>query len=168
MVSVSVFAVVMVLCMGTVVTIMEANRKSQTLRAVMDNLNFAMESMTRNIRFGYNYHCGAIDTGLPADCNAGDTTLYITDSNGVRTKYSVLTGGIVETVGAAANKVTSPDITVQSLTFRVYGSSLYSGGADRVQPKVVIVVRGYSGLKPSSKTSFTLETTVSQRKFDFQ
>ena len=171
MVSISVFTIVMVISMGTIVTVMDANRKSQTLRAVMDNLNSAMEGMTRNIRFGSNYNCVSADTAqFVSDCvdnSVGLGSIFITDSNGVRTKYYLSNGRIYKTVGGLDYPVTSPDITVLSLVFRVYGSSLYSSN-DKIQPKVIIVVSGFSGAKPSIRTSFTLETTVSQRKLDFQ
>lgn len=173
MVSVSIFTMVMVISMGTIITVMDANRKSQTLRAVLDNLNFAMEGMTRNIRFGYDYNCGGVgNTSLASDCldnSVGANSIYITDSNGVRTAYSSSLGRIIKTIGGVDYPVTSPDITIQSLVFRVYGSYPYMGGAtnDRIQPKVIIVVKGYSGVKPSIQTSFTLETVVSQRKLDF-
>ena len=39
MVSVSLFAIVMVISMGSVVSVFDANKKSQSLRTVMDNLN---------------------------------------------------------------------------------------------------------------------------------
>lgn len=174
MVSISVFTIVMVISMGTIVTVMDANRKSQTLRSVMDNLNSAMEIMTRNIRFGYDYHCSlAGNTTLPLDCpdnNLGSNAFVMTDPNGIRTTYSLSNSRLIKTVGGTDYPITSPDITIQTLTFRVYGSNPSSGGAinDFIQPRVTIVVKGYSGVKPSSKTSFTLETTVSQRKFDFQ
>ena len=59
MVSVSIFAIVMFISLGSILSILDANQKSKTLRSVMDNLNSAMESMTRTVRFGINYHCGS-------------------------------------------------------------------------------------------------------------
>ena len=55
MVAVSIFSLIMVISMGSILSVFDANKKSQTLRTVMDNMNFTLEGMTRTIRFGRNY-----------------------------------------------------------------------------------------------------------------
>src|SRR3989344_3612671 len=71
MTSVSIFIIVMTISMGAVLGIFNANEKVGTLKAVMDNLNFAVETMSREIRFGSRYHCGAGSVTLPANCSGG-------------------------------------------------------------------------------------------------
>ena len=180
MVSMTIFAVVMVICMGSIVSVLDANQKSQTLRAVMDNMNFTLESMTRTIRFGENYHCSD-NVGSPyptydqpLDCPNSSlgvnpsSTLYLKTSNGDAVEYSLSGGKIIKTQNGVASKITSDDVTVTNLTFYVRGSYAYNSGNDVYQPRVIIVVKGYSGLVQTTKTEFVLETTASQRKFDFQ
>lgn len=58
MVSVSIFSVVMLIVIGALITLNNANQKAQAIRAVVDNLNFAMEDVTRNVRTGGGYKCG--------------------------------------------------------------------------------------------------------------
>ena len=58
MVSIALFAIVMVMSMGAILSIVAANKKAQALNSVMTNLNFAVDSMSRDIKTGYNYHCG--------------------------------------------------------------------------------------------------------------
>ncbi|MBI4155890.1 MAG: prepilin-type N-terminal cleavage/methylation domain-containing protein [Candidatus Zambryskibacteria bacterium] len=173
MVAVSIFSVVMVLSTGSILSVLDANRKSQTLRAVMDNLNSTMESMTRSIRFGQNYHCGpggAVPITTPQDCgnnNPSDTMAVL--FNGLTTTYRLNSGRIEKSTNSADYyPITSPDVTITNLAFRVFGSAPYSNGVNLLQPQVIIVVSGFAGLKPTSQTTFTLETTVSQRLFDFQ
>ncbi len=186
MVSISLFAVIMTISMGSIIGVFDTNKKSQSLRAVMDNLNFTLEVMTRTIRFGTNYHCNA-DVGTPTatrDCSISDTvtlngstsqfvssSLAITNSEGVLVVYRLSGGRISRTVGSEpAYFLTSPDVTITNLSFRVIGTDKFSVNQDISQPQVIITVGGYAGssIKPSSQSSFTLQTSVSQRLFDSQ
>ena len=171
MVAMSVFIVVMFISMGAILSIFNANQKSKTLRSVMDNLNFAMEGMTRTIHFGTNYHCGTITpTTSPRDCgDPGDSTLTVKAVDNSQVTYSLVGTRVARSINGGANLfLTSPDATITTLAFRVYGSPAYSGGADQFQPRAIIVISGYVGLKAGTKSSFSLETTISQRVLDFQ
>ncbi len=168
-VAVSIFTIIMVISMGSILAVFDANKKSQNLRSVMDNLNFATEAMTRTIRFGTNYHCD-INTGVitsPRDCVAGADSISVLDSTGAQVTYKLSQGVIVRSVAGIDTKVTSSDLNIQTLAFRVFGSSPYSGG-DTQQPEVVLDIAGYVGAKQTTKSSFSLQTTVSQRVFDSQ
>jgi len=172
MVAISIFSIVMVVSLGSILSVLDANKKSQTLRSVMDNLNFSLESMTRDIRFGENYHCSTGGTiTLPLDCASGNSTLNLKVTDGSQIVYKlvgdgVTSGRIVKTFGGTDYNVTSSDVVIQDLKFRVLGSLAYSNG-DLSQPKVIIIIKGYVGSKPTTRSSFILETTVSQRKLDF-
>ena len=178
MVSVSIFMIVMTISMGTIVTIVDANRKSQTLRTVMDNLNFTIEAMTRTIRFGTNYHCDVADTTPPItspnDCASGASSIVVRASNGDIVTYKLDNGQIKRDVDSLIGTdssdyaLTSSDVFIATTTFRVIGSYEYSGGENVLQPQVIITIGGYSGSKPTSRSSFLLQTTVSQRVFDSQ
>jgi len=166
MVSVSIFSLVMVISMGSILTVLDANRKSQNNRAVMDNLNSSLEGMTRQIRFGINYHCGT--TGVlsqPQDCSNGGNSLTLLSQTGVLVTFSLSGGRIVRNDGGINYYVTSPDIIVENLTFWVFGSSPYSGNLN--QPRVIVLIRGYSGSDSDTRSSFSLQTTISQRQIDF-
>ena len=170
MVAVSIFSLIMVISMGSILSVFDANKKSQTLRTVMDNMNFTLEGMTRTIRFGRNYHCGSGgDTTQPYDCPSGANSITLQAVNGSQIRYRLNGGRIGRTINNGTEYfVTSPDITIQSLAFRVFGSLLYNNGSDLLQPQVIITVKGFAGTKPSTQSSFSLETTVSQRRFDVQ
>lgn len=169
MASVSVFAIVMVISMGSIITIFDANKKTQTLRVVMDNLNFSIESMTRTIRFGTRYHCDVTQgiTSEPRDCIAGASSIMVLDSGGRSVSYRLTSNRITRSInGSPEYYITSSDVNITNLTFRVIGSTSYSTGSDTFQPQVIITISGFSGTKPTSRSSFTLQTTVSQRQFD--
>ena len=169
MVSVSIFIMVMVIVMGSILSVLNANQKSQSLRSVMDNVDSTMDDMTRTIRFGTEYHCGS--NGLltaPQDCGTGGTSLTVKASDGSEVTYALVSGGIARSINGAPNYlVTSPDVTITNLTFRVFGSASFLSG-DYYQPQVIIVVSGYAGSKALTQSTFTIETTVSQRQLDFQ
>ncbi len=169
MVAVTVFSVVMVMSMGSIIGVFDANYKSKNLRSVMDNLNLTLESMTRTIRFGTNYHCGTTTpTTTPLDCGGtGNSNLTVRAQGGSQVTYSLSGGRIMRNISGNSYAMTSPDVTITALTFRVYGSAPYSGGANLLQPQVIILVSGYVGSKVSTRSTFTLQTTISQRILDF-
>ncbi len=168
MVAVSVFVTVMVIFSASILAVFDANLKSKNLRSVMDNLNLSMESMTRTIRFGTNYHCGnSGNLSQPNDCSSGSSSLTVLSPTGAQTTFALSSGRITRTIGGVTSNITSSDVTISTLSFRVYGSPAFP---DLFQPQVIIVVKGSVGSnsKANDKGNFSLETTVSQRSFDLQ
>ena len=175
MVAISIFSLVMVISMGAILSVLDANHKSQTLRAVMDNLNSTMESMTRSVRFGQHYHCtpsdlsGSTDLSAPQDCSSGGHSLTVLDYTNHLVTYSLSNGQISRSLDLGTPiLLTSPDVTIQNLSFYVLGSCPTTGGlcSDTTQARVVMVIRGIVNGQNSASSSFTIETTVSQRKLD--
>lgn len=170
MVSLSVFIIIMTVSLGSILSILNSSEKSQTKKTAMDNLNFALESMSRTIRFGTNFYCGTTASAPPNppevnDCAAGGTSFSVRDSNGALIVYSLSGGKIMKSVNnGTANAVTSGEITITRLTFYVFGSSLWP--ADLIQPRVIMSLSGTVGTKTATRSTFNLETTVSQRKLD--
>lgn len=177
-VAVGIFSLVMFISMGAITSVVSANRKSASLRSVMDNLNFTIEGMTRSIRFGTNYHCDNVNytnTNQPVDCPAGASSMTVLDSSGNLISYSIVNGQIMKSVNnGSASSLNSPDTNIQSMSFRVFNSCPYTIGSsgcsvsDLAQPKVIIVIKGTVTSGPSVSSTFILQTTVSQRNFDFQ
>ncbi len=175
MVASSLFLSVMLIVSGAVLSVFDSNQKSKNLRSVMDNFNLTMENMTRTIRFGTNYHCGLpVGASSSLDCGTPSTTLTVTDSNGVQVTYSTTTTATKisrQLNSGAVSYITSPDVTITNLKFWVLGSDTYCvsscASKNTSQPRVIILVSGYVGIKPTTRSSFTLQTTVSQRVFDF-
>src|SRR3989344_8318173 len=75
-VSIALFAVVMTVAVGALLSLTGANKKAQALQSVMNNLNISVDSMVRNIRMGREYNCGG-GSGT-ADCSTGGTELIFT------------------------------------------------------------------------------------------
>ncbi len=172
MVSVSIFSIVMLVATGSVFSIVEANKKTHSLKSVMTNLNFALESMARDMRVGLKYSCNGV-----GDCAAGGTSFIykanrsvdgngsydVSDSND-RIEYTLSAGHLMKRIygaGASAYAITADEITISSLKFYSTGTA----ASDGKQPKVVMTIRGYAGVG-KTRSDFNIQTTVSQRSID--
>lgn len=176
-VAVGLFAVVMLISVSTLLSLVNANRKAQSLQSVINNLNVAVDGMVRAVRMGSAYHCGSAGNyNTPTDCALGDTFLafqpfhsgatavspwlywYAQDENGVGRLYKSESGSISDGVA-----VTSPDVAIESVRFYVIGSTR----GDNVQPKVLVVIKGTAGaglLK--TRSTFHVQATAVQRVLD--
>jgi len=176
MTAMAIFSVVVVISMGSILAVFDLNRKSESVKSAMDNLNLAIESMAREMRFGSMYSCSpTLPTTLPPplqDCADIDGEESIAFRNTDRTRtivYRKFGSGIQKSLDAGATfaPVTSPEITINDLKFYVLGTSTYGSG-DREQPRIIIKIRGIAGTKSNSQTDFTMQTMVSQRQLDNQ
>jgi type II secretory pathway pseudopilin PulG len=166
--SIGLFMVVMTIGMGSILGIFNAYKKTQALKTVMDNLNFALESMSREIRFGTNYHCGSGGGNLtnPLNCPSGDTQISFLSSDNLQIVYR-LTGSQIEKSingGTTYVAVTAPEINIQRLNFYVFGAG--NAAVNTLQPKAIITVRGKAGTKVGFDSTFSVQTMVSQRILD--
>ena len=82
-VAVALFAVVMLVSVGALLSLTAANRKAQALQSVINNLNVALDGMVRSIRMGSDYHCGGGTYALPQDCAVGGTALAFEAFGGI-------------------------------------------------------------------------------------
>ena len=166
-VSVALFAVVMTASVGTLLALVSANQKAQSLKSVINNLHFALDSMARTIRTGQLYFCAdSVSETVPsgtADCALGGRTLTLTDDHGVRLAYRYEEGRIERRVGSEGFAgLTAPEVVIDDMQFYVTGSTV----GDTVQPTVTISIRGHAGAKPTTDSSFNVQTTVTQRVLD--
>lgn len=174
LVAVALFTVVMLVSTATLLALVGANRKSQALQSVMNNLNISLEGMVRSIRMGSTYHCGGAPYTEPQDCEAGtafafkafegDTWIYWfgEDENGIGRIYKSETGNSSE--GFA---ITSPGVEIDSLKFYVIGTARGSADSANVQPKVVIVIKGTARSRDDrTRTTFNVQATAVQRVLD--
>lgn len=169
LVAISLFTVIAFFSLGALLSIYDANKKSQTSKTVVDNLNLAVENMTRTIRFGSSYHCtNTGDLSAPRDCNGNPPTdnFIAVTFNGTLIAYR-LNGTAIQRSdnpngGESTYKnITSDDTTIEYLRFYVLGSMNPLN-----QPYVVAVIKGYVGSKPTTRTTFSIQTLMSQRTLD--
>jgi prepilin-type N-terminal cleavage/methylation domain-containing protein len=164
LIAVSLFVVVATISIGAILSVFDANRKAQSSKTVVDNLDLSVENMARAVRFGSSYYCG-ISSNISAvnDCSTGGDAVSVT-FNGNRIIYKLNGTAIQKSEDGGSNYtgITSSDTVIQYLKFYVFGTNV----SDTNQPYVVVVIKGYVGSKPTTQTVFSIETLMSQRTLD--
>jgi prepilin-type N-terminal cleavage/methylation domain-containing protein len=173
-----IFTMVAVVSMGALLTTFDSAKNARALRFAMDNVNFAVESMTRSIRMGTNYVCVRGEEGIrmvenpdeTADCENGGTFIAFipqkTEEKGLRVGYKQTTreDGTLTlqrcSGGDECVDIVAPDVNIEELNFVVKGSS----PTDQRQASVYITIKGNVMVK-GEPTSFSIQTMASQRNF---
>lgn len=182
MVSVTIFIIVMTISLGAMLSISSADRKAESVKTIMNNLNFALDSMTRTVRTGYGYGCPTVGT----DCNTGSggSQIVVTSASGQVVSYCLGLSGatscnttapttqcptgstcsILRRYGVSGNfvQMTAPEVRIANLSFYVLGST----AGDTTQPRVVITLDGVVNTGDSTPTAFQIQTTATQRLYD--
>lgn len=191
LVSTAVFTIVMVIALGALLSLSEANRKADILNSSVNNLSFALDSMSRSLRTGTNYHCtsGGVDLDDPLDCGAGgpsgttpgtyiaflsadkEKIAYCYDATAKVVKRQVIPAGSSSSLSTSCSSssflpLTMPEVTVTNLSFYVTGAETKNSTGNTVQPKVTILLNAYVSVKATQKSLFNLQTTVTQRIYD--
>ena len=167
------FAVVMLVSVAALLSLVNANRKTQALHSVMNNLNIALDSVVRSIRMGTTYHCGEGSYAETQGCSNGNFVFAFESFNGDLGDtqdqwvyfHDPTTKRIYKSEDSGANSfaITAPTVTIDSLTFYVVGTDT----GDTEQPKVVITVKGTAGADQArTKTQFHIQATAVQRILD--
>lgn len=176
MVSVAIFAIIMVVGTGALVSMTNAYRVGQQEKQVHDSLNYVLEMMTRDIRLGYLYNVAPAlngsDQGQTGDgidpvlgFNATDGRGYIIfhreDDNVLYRRHF----NDIGTVLLNKDPLTNPsEVIITGVRFLVQGTGSYEQG-DLNQPRVWIQLRASSPRTPDRTT--VVQTLVSQRVLDF-
>lgn len=158
-IAVGLFAVVMTLATGAYLIVIGVNRRIQSTVIGIDNLSFALDTMTRDIRTGTNYNCGG--TG---DCPSGASTFSFTDQSGRFVSYRVNGSAVQETVNGVSSVLTDPSVTVSSLTF--YASGTARPPRDYLQPHVTMLIGGTVATGPGKTEPFAIEAAATMRGSD--
>lgn len=179
LVSFAIFSLVVTGSIGVTISVINVNRKTQSLQIVINNLNFALESMTRIIRTGHKYHCrsnmpGSLQTfATPFDCPGGGTYLALESSKGSSSDdldqvvFRYIETRIERSTDSGQNwfPITAPEVSIDELRFVVIGTNPYP--SNREQPIVTIIINGSSGTTQRTSVELRMQTSVSQRIIDF-
>jgi prepilin-type N-terminal cleavage/methylation domain-containing protein len=172
LVSTAIFTIVMVIALGALLALSESDRRAETIKAVVNNLNFALDAISRSVRTGTGYHCGSIAGG---DCAvSGGSSFYYTDSSGNFIEYtfdnSSATCGQTGAIGCIERSVsngplqpiTAPEVVITKMNFYLIGST----PGDVYQPKLTMELYGYVMGEQGRQVPFNLQTSVTQRVYD--
>lgn len=184
MVAVAVFSIVMVTAASALLNVIEANRKAQAIKTAINNINFALEAISKDMRVGTGYECSDGGGNFVANCpiDGGDRIRYRSvqaGPDGDKKLYAYYyfdkdpdvgaIMGCIEDIagdcsvyGANYTRLTSEEIKITRARFYVVGNGLDAAGK-RQQPRMVMTLTGKVNEGKKTETEFDLQTSVSQR-----
>jgi prepilin-type N-terminal cleavage/methylation domain-containing protein len=164
-VSLGVFSAAILIILGAILSINDAQKKMINIQAVEDNLRFALDTMSREIRTGSVYNCEG--GGSASDCPAGSPIFAFDSISGGRIIYrwNSVNKSIEESEdnGSTYYPITGNDLKIEKLTFYVFGT----GTIDFKQPRVTMIIKAFAGEERiKTRSEFNIQTTVTQRELD--
>ncbi len=189
MVSLTIFSMVMVVSIGTLLTLIDVNAKAQALYTASSNLAFALDSMTRELRTGYHYYCdeSASHSNLPEDNSSDDNPTRDCDDPdnpgvfiaftrekdkrrvGYRLNGDSIEVRIEEQNGALVQgwtPITADNVVVTSLDIIVWNSDTFFADNDTDQPSVDLRIKAYVNNGLETNTDFNIQTRIVARRLD--
>lgn len=162
MVSIALFAIVVTIALGSIITIADSNKKARSLMSVMNNLNFAVDSMTRSFKSGDIENVSPVITP-GSSCFTTEEINYSNASNPFDRRlvqYCVEDGRLTKKIDSARPvPLTSDDVDIKFAEFKLYG------GPDE-QPLLSIILEGEVKISEKVSSEFTIHTSVNQRKLN--
>lgn len=181
LVSMALFTVVITIGIGALLVLINANMKAQNNQEAVSNIQFALDSMAREIRTGSAYYCSS------GGETTGDINVRQNCSRG--TYLSIIEGGKSLTSGATNRRIayrynagnqsierkignsewvtlTSPNVKITSMHFNVAATAGKETDGDLFQPNVTMYVAGEVLGVSDTSASFTLQTTVTKSVLD--
>jgi len=196
MVSLALFTIVMTIATGSFLSLIGGSSQLRGEQTVMTSLNFALDSMTRDIRTGTRYYCGSpsdiedINNGgggndltSTKDCTTGSDRFSFVESgnslsgtingtDGARiTYYAKDNGGGTKTlmrlVGYDQNAAEPVLSSGLDVTYiKFFVSGSNSLASGGLKQPTVTIVIDAKDPDDSTGKVYTLETTVTQRELD--
>lgn len=153
LIAVALFSILMVITIGSLTVLIDSNRKARSEKSVINNVNAAVEIMSRSIRDGSGYVC----TPNP-NCTGANGQIRFVAKDGSTIVYRVANNTIERSVngGTSFTPITSPEVRVNNLSFEAVG---ISGEV----PKFQITVKATTIGENATAADLNLQTTVSQR-----
>lgn len=171
-VSIGLFATVMTIALGALFVIIAANRQAKAIKLVVNNINLAMEGMTRDLRVGFDYCVDSRTTGKfngGCDNSNGEDEIFFLNAERTGTpelftyRYNSTNKTIERRTGTGASNpyrnVTGTDVEIEEMQFYIQGTR----SGDSVQPFVTLAIRGVIKVG-EIEDDFHLQSTISQRK----
>jgi prepilin-type N-terminal cleavage/methylation domain-containing protein len=122
-VSLGIFAIVVTTAVGAMLMLISNNQRLQAEQSVMTNLSFALDTMTREIRTGFNYYC---DEELSLS-SGGTNNIFSYNQE------SIISGPPTgETRDCPSGRTTGSLTAVQGISFFEGGDSLTGSTGNRI------------------------------------
>lgn len=191
-VSLGIFTIVAVIAVGSLVRITSLNRQAQSMQAAMNNINYILESISREMRFSRKFHC--VDNGTVYNPGAGNNNIVFNACNKgnnfdkglvfmtpkqdpsnpncyLINAYWFVNDGQVRTIKKSQQDSCGQQLSANTATEMVDTGNVKLETADfsvsRPNPGEYalawIRLAGYSGAKEKERNNFDIKTAVSQR-----
>jgi type II secretory pathway pseudopilin PulG len=159
MVACSIFIIVMMIAIGSIFSLVNANRKSRALSSVVNNLNIGLESMVRDLRTGTNHSIINSGQGISfTDAEFNQVTYSLVSNQGSNSIYKTVSG---TRRTRPSGLITAPEVAISSMSFAGRGES----PSDNYQPLFLLKIDGsVGGAKYNSP--FMVQTLITQRVLD--
>ncbi len=163
LVSMGIFALVMLASAAAYLSFIHYNRVAHTASSVINSLSFTIDRMAREMRTGSNFTC------LGSCSLSGVSRVTFTSSEGCTITYRQSGTSILRSETGSAPCVLSTDVAmtdgslvIDSLLFYVRGTATSPDPAH--QPMVTLVVNGEAAVPNSSVVvPFQIQTSATQR-----
>ena len=154
-VSLSLFISVMTVAASSMLSIIDANRKSQATNTAVDNLNFVIDNMSRTLRTGKAWTVVQNGTNSTRVSFAPQGKSPTDPAN--ITSYYLAGGQIMTQVGGGtAEALTDPSLIVDVLNF-------YLDSSTTAQPFLHVLLRAHVSDKAKYRSNVNISTSISQR-----
>lgn len=179
MVAVSIFVIVALIISGAYITLANIFRKVQTNRAVIDNINFAMDTMTLQIREGQNYFfedsCGSTCfesitfdelVVIAGQQQPARRIKYTRRDLGEDNQRIVQCTADYDSNGNLINSLPTDLDDCPELTSReIVINHLRFYNKNSIPERILLTIDGVAKNKEGFESEFTLQTTLAQRNF---
>jgi prepilin-type N-terminal cleavage/methylation domain-containing protein len=167
LVAVGIFAIVATLSVASLLVLTSAEKRAAGVQSSQDNMRFAVEAISREIRTGRNF-TGTASAGTP--CDGIPSCISFTNSDEEAIVYKISPDPLdcsSEAVGQCILKqvdgglfraLTSNEVAIERLSFIINGEDPF----DRHQPRVTIVIKAITRAGTSDESSLNIQTTVSR------
>jgi prepilin-type N-terminal cleavage/methylation domain-containing protein len=156
LVATALFIVVAFIVTTAFIVVVDAYRKSQAARLLVDNLNFAMDSMALRMREGQGYAC--LSTGIPC------TGVTFASADGETVGYRLSNNSIERCVTTSPSCNNNDYVPIVSSAIEV--TKLEFNIIDGLARRVHITIKGETEVGRDQPVEFVIQTTVSQRNYD--
>jgi prepilin-type N-terminal cleavage/methylation domain-containing protein len=166
LVAMTLFSFVITIALGALFTILKANEKAKIMKTVVNNLNVALEGMSREIRVGSEYNNSNGSTShFKFKTKEGCVGEYKLEDKLIKRRIKRKDPEDPSSVcgdkgDANFVAITGSDMEITDLSFNITGV-----GADSFQPRVLILLKGKID-RPNINEVFNIQTTISQRKIE--
>lgn len=187
LVSLALFSIVLIISGGVIVSVIDINKRNQAIASVVNNLNYSIDSMIRDIKTGYLYKCdysGSFNlsdfknSNELGECINGKSISLIstisgkevlvtyelvalTDSNSyIRKKVFVENGNNYNYTITDKNSVKIDDFNLNIKNPKPLESDDIN---QRGQPTVFVRIKGIAGNQEVEASKFFIQTFITQR-----